>query len=45
MSIQEAVPLEDNFHLVQIFGPEILGKLPTTGHDRVRHTALRTIGM
>ena len=44
MSIQEAIPLEDSPHLAQVLGPEVLSKLPTVGHDRVRHTALRTIG-
>lgn len=44
MSVQEAVPLEDNPHLARIFGPDILGRLPTTGQDRVRRTALAIIG-
>ena len=44
MSVQEAVPLEDNANLAEIFSPGILGRLPTTGHDRVRRTALGIIG-
>ena len=44
MAIQEAVPLEDNPHLRRLFGPDILGKLPTSGNDRVRRTALVLIG-
>ncbi|EPT00042.1 hypothetical protein FOMPIDRAFT_1163505 [Fomitopsis schrenkii] len=44
MAVQEAVPVEDNAHLARIFGPEILGRLPVTGNDRVRRTALLLIG-
>jgi hypothetical protein len=44
MSIQEAVPVEENENLTRLFGPEILGRLPTTGHDRVRLTAVGLIG-
>lgn len=44
MSIQEAVPVEDNPHLRRLFGPEILGRLPTTGRYRVRRTMLSLIG-
>ncbi|KAI0937932.1 hypothetical protein AcW1_002387 [Taiwanofungus camphoratus] len=44
MAVQEAVPLEDNPHLSRIFGPEILGCLPTAGNHRVRRTALSLIG-
>ena len=44
MSVQEGVPLEDNPHLVRIFGPEILGRLPTSGATRVRRTAVILIG-
>jgi hypothetical protein len=43
-SIQEGVPLEINIHLSRLFGSEILGKLPTSGQDRVRRTALSLIG-
>lgn len=44
MSIQEAVPMTDQPQLVRLFGPEILNRLPTTGRDRVRRTALALIG-
>ena len=44
MAVQEAVPVEDSPHLRQVFGPEILGRLPKTGDDRVRTTALHLIG-
>ena len=44
MSIQEAVPLEDNPFLAQLFGPDILGRLPTAGQDRIRRTMLGLIG-
>ncbi|OBZ74388.1 Importin-13 [Grifola frondosa] len=43
MAVQEAIPLEDCPHLRRVFGPEILGRLPTTGDDRVRRTALNLI--
>jgi hypothetical protein len=45
LSIQEAVPVEENAYLSRIFGLEILGRLPTTGHPRVRLTAVGLIGM
>ncbi|EIN05146.1 ARM repeat-containing protein [Punctularia strigosozonata HHB-11173 SS5] len=44
MSIQEAVPVEPNAHLERLFGPDILGRLPTSSHDRVRRTTLGLIG-
>lgn len=44
MSIQEAVPLESNQHLSLLFGPEILGRLPTSGGHRVQRTMLGLIG-
>jgi hypothetical protein len=44
MSIQEAVPLEDNRHLTRFFSPEILGRLPTVGQDRIRRTTLGVVG-
>ncbi|KAI0087502.1 ARM repeat-containing protein [Irpex rosettiformis] len=44
MSVQEGVPIEDNPHLVRLFGPEILGRLPTSGSTRVRRTAVLLIG-
>ncbi|KZT01812.1 ARM repeat-containing protein [Laetiporus sulphureus 93-53] len=44
MTVQEAVPLEDNPHLRRLFGPDILGRLPVTGRDRVRRTTLLLIG-
>ena len=45
MSVQEAVELQKNVYLERIFSPEILGRLPHSGHDRVRRTALGLIGM
>ena len=44
MAVQEGVPLEENPHLSRIFGPEILGRLPNTGAERVRRTAIVLIG-
>lgn len=44
MSVQEAVPLEDNQFIARLFGPDVLGRLPTTGQDRIRRTALSLIG-
>ncbi|KAL1943353.1 hypothetical protein VTO73DRAFT_4428 [Trametes versicolor] len=44
MAVQEAVPIEDSPHLRQVFGPEILGRLPKAGDERVRRTALHLIG-
>ncbi|KAL6303348.1 ARM repeat-containing protein [Sparassis latifolia] len=44
MAVQEAVPLEDNAQLRKVFGPQILGRLPSTGSSRVRRTALLLIG-
>lgn len=44
MAVQEAVPIEDNPHLRRLFGPAVFGKLPTSGSDRVRRTAVILIG-
>ncbi|KAG6334626.1 hypothetical protein ID866_4467 [Astraeus odoratus] len=44
LAIQEAVPLEDNHLLRQLFGPDVLGRLPTVGQDRVRRTTLSLVG-
>ncbi|KAL4071677.1 armadillo-type protein [Scleroderma yunnanense] len=44
MSVQEAIPLEDNPLVSQLFGLDILGRLPTVGQDRVRRTMLSLIG-
>lgn len=44
MAVQEAVPVEDSPHLRRIFGPDILGRLPKTGDERCRRTALHLIG-
>ena len=44
MAVQEAVPVEDSAQLRQVFGPEILGRLPKTGDDRVRTITLHLIG-
>ena len=44
MSVQEAVPLEDDQSIARLFGPDVLGRLPTTGQDRIRRTALSLTG-
>ncbi|PFH48182.1 hypothetical protein AMATHDRAFT_66058 [Amanita thiersii Skay4041] len=44
MSIQEAMDMEKMPFISRLFGPEILGKLPTTGHLRIRRTMLNVIG-
>ncbi|EJD04736.1 ARM repeat-containing protein [Fomitiporia mediterranea MF3/22] len=44
MSVQEAVDISPNTHLERVFGPEVIGRLPRSGHDRVRRTALGLIG-
>lgn len=44
MAIQEAVPVEPNPDLARLFSPEILGRIPTAGPDRVRRTTLVLIG-
>lgn len=44
MSIQEALDLETTPYLGRIFQADILGRLPSTGHGRVRRTALTLIG-
>ncbi|KIK18577.1 hypothetical protein PISMIDRAFT_109109 [Pisolithus microcarpus 441] len=40
MSVQEALPLEDNPLVSQLFGSEVLGYLPRVGQDRIRRTML-----
>ena len=44
MSIQEAIPIEDNPFLGQLLGSDALGRLPTAGQDRIRRTMLGLIG-
>lgn len=44
VAISEAIPAEPNEYISKIFGPDILGRLPNTGHDRVRRTAVVLIG-
>jgi len=44
MSIQEAIPLDENPHLSRLFSSEILERFPTAGQDRIRRTVLGTIG-
>lgn len=44
LAVQEAVPLEDNPHLRRLLGPDVYGKLPTSGSDRVRRTAIVLLG-
>jgi hypothetical protein len=43
-SVQEAVDLEKAPQLARLFSQDILGRLPTTGHNRLRKTALSVIG-
>ncbi|KLO16646.1 ARM repeat-containing protein [Schizopora paradoxa] len=43
-SVQEAVELDENPYLETVFSADVLGKLPSTGSDRVRVTALNLIG-
>jgi len=45
MSIQEALDYEQTPLLGRVFGTEILGRLPRTGHDLTRKTALSLIGV
>ena len=44
MSVQEAVDPEKSPQLARLFSSEILGRLPTTGYNRLRRTALGAIG-
>ncbi|KAG7094032.1 hypothetical protein E1B28_007654 [Marasmius oreades] len=44
LSIQEALDYEKTPHLPRLFSPEILGRLPTAGHIRVRRTTLSLLG-
>ncbi|RDB17659.1 Importin-13 [Hypsizygus marmoreus] len=44
-SIQEALDLENTPHLPRLFSPEILGRLPSTGHSRIRRTTIGLIGV
>ncbi|KAG6875593.1 hypothetical protein C0992_003155, partial [Termitomyces sp. T32_za158] len=43
-SIQEAIDMENTPHLPRVFGPEILGRLPSTSTSRIRRTTLGLIG-
>jgi hypothetical protein len=45
MAVHEGVPVEQNPHLSCLFGTDILGRLPTTGMERVRRTAVALIGL
>jgi hypothetical protein len=36
--------LEKTLHLGRLFSPDILGRLPSTGHARIRRTTLGVIG-
>lgn len=45
VSIQEAMDMGQSLHLPRLFSPEILGRLPSTGHGRIRRTMLTLIGM
>ena len=42
--MQEAVEIAENPYLEHIFGSEILGRLPTSGQDYVRRTAINLVG-
>ena len=44
MCTQEAVPVEENAPLLRLFSPDVLGRLPSSGPDRVRRTMLQLIG-
>ena len=44
MGIQEAVPVDSSPHLTLLFSIEVLGRLPSFGHDRVRRTMLVLLG-
>ena len=44
MSVQEAVVVGENEQLQRLFGPEVIGRLPRSGQDRVLRTALSLIG-
>ncbi|KAF9495545.1 ARM repeat-containing protein [Pleurotus eryngii] len=44
VSIQESMDLEKTPQLAGLFTPEILGRLPSSGRDRVRRTMLSLIG-
>ena len=37
-------PLEDNQFLARLFGPDVPGRLPTTGQEKIQHTALSLPG-
>lgn len=44
MSVQEALDVDKASHLTRLFSPTILGRLPSTGHGRIRRTTLGVIG-
>ncbi|KAF8995387.1 armadillo-type protein [Cyathus striatus] len=44
MCIQESLDLDNTPLLARVFSPNILGRLPNTGHGRIRRTTLSTIG-
>jgi len=44
MSIQEAIPPEDNLFLAELLRSDALGRSPTAGQDRIRRTMLGLIG-
>lgn len=43
-AIQEAVPTTPNHYLAVVFGPDVLGRLPSQGCDQIRKTALDLVG-
>ncbi|KAK7056364.1 hypothetical protein VNI00_002918 [Paramarasmius palmivorus] len=44
LSIQEALDYDNAPHLPRLFSSEVLGRLPTASHTRVRRTTLSLIG-
>ncbi|KAF9037788.1 ARM repeat-containing protein, partial [Hymenopellis radicata] len=43
-SIQEALDYDKTSHLSRLFNPEVIRRLPTTGRERIRTTALNLLG-
>jgi hypothetical protein len=43
-SVSEEIPSDENQHIAKLFGPEILGRLPSQNNARLQNTALSLIG-
>ncbi|KAI8335318.1 armadillo-type protein [Chlamydoabsidia padenii] len=43
-SVSEEIPADENEHVAKLFGPEILGRLPSLNNIRLQNTALSLIG-